>query len=355
MWTIIGPVLIPLWMKEVTMSDYVSVEESRVDWRRVLIYIAFSFGIAWLVALVIYRSGGLANSTTLFGAVPLAGLLLALAYMPAPAIAHLLTRVITGEGWQDLKLKPNFKRGWTFWLIAWLGTAFLALIGSVVYFAIYPGQFDPEMNAFFSQPGMEAAAAQLAAAGISPMLFALIQTVQAILIAPVINSVFTLGEEFGWRAYLQPHLMPLGGRVTMLLMGLIWGLWHAPIILMGHNYGLVYPGAPVLGPLAMIGFCFTVGTFFGWATLKGGSVWPAVIGHAMLNGIAALPTLFLAGDAANPVLGPAATGVIGGLGFIVVMVLLFVVPGALEAPPEPEPGQDVFTMAPAAEDGKPAG
>lgn len=337
------------------MSEERTISESRVDWRRVLVFIAFAFGISWLTALGIYLTGGLVDSPILVpGVMSLAVLLLALVYMPAPAIAHLLTRAVTGEGWDDLKLMPNFKRGWSFWLIAWLGTAFLALIGSVAYFAIYPDQFDPQMSAFFNQPGMEAAAAQLAAAGISPMLFAVIQAAQAIVIAPVINSIFTLGEEFGWRAYLQPHLMPLGGRITMLLMGLIWGLWHAPIILMGHNYGLVYPGAPFLGSLAMIWFCFTVGTFFGWAVLKGGSVWPAVIGHAMLNGIAALPILFLANNDANPILGPAATGVIGGLGFIVVMVLLFAVPEALEAPPEPEPEPDVFAAAPAAEDGEPA-
>jgi membrane protease YdiL (CAAX protease family) len=53
---------------------------------------------------------------------------------------------------------------------------------------------------------------------------AMIQIAQALLLATIINSFFTFGEEFGWRAYLQPKLLPMGFRKTMLWMGPIWGL-----------------------------------------------------------------------------------------------------------------------------------
>jgi membrane protease YdiL (CAAX protease family) len=135
----------------------------------------------------------------------------------------------------------------------------------------------------------------------------------------------TFGEEFGWRAYLQPKLMPLGKRKAMLWMGLIWGVWHWPVILMGHNYGLDYPGAPYLGPLAMIWFTLILGILLGWLAFKADSVWPAVIGHGAINGIASLGLLFSQNEP-NPLLGPAPVGVIGGIGFALVALLLWLIP-----------------------------
>jgi uncharacterized protein len=122
--------------------------------------------------------------------------------------------------------------------------------------------------------------------------------------------------------------MPLGGRKAMLLMGLIWGVWHWPIILMGHNYGLDYPGAPFLGPLAMTWFCLVIGIFLGWVTLKSNSVWPAVIGHAAVNGIAGMGIIFTQGTP-NPILGPLSVGIIGGLGFTLVALLIYFSPNGL--------------------------
>jgi hypothetical protein len=98
----------------------------------------------------------------------------------------------------------------------------------------------------------------------------------------------------------------------MILMGVIWGLWHWPILALGYNYGFEYSGAPWLGMLVFIWFTTTFGTILGWLTIRGGSVWPAVIGHGALNGIAALPALFILGEP-NPLLGPLAHGLIAGI------------------------------------------
>ncbi len=69
------------------------------------------------------------------------------------------------------------------------------------------------------------------------------QVVMAFTIAPVINMLFTLGEELGWRGYLLPKLLPLGQWNAILVSGVVWGGWHASAIAQGHNY----PGYPVLG------------------------------------------------------------------------------------------------------------
>ncbi len=83
---------------------------------------------------------------------------------------------------------------------------------------------------------------------------------------------------------------------------------------MGHNYGLSYPGVPWLGILAMIWFCIITGTLLSWATLRAGSVWPAVIGHASLNGTAGI-AIFLSRGTPSTLIGPMPTGLLGGIAF----------------------------------------
>jgi membrane protease YdiL (CAAX protease family) len=50
-----------------------------------------------------------------------------------------------------------------------------------------------------------------------------------------INGLFALGEELGWRGFLWDRLRPYGLKGKVLL-GIIWGLWHAPIIALGFNF-----------------------------------------------------------------------------------------------------------------------
>jgi membrane protease YdiL (CAAX protease family) len=174
-----------------------------------------------------------------------------------------------------------------------------------------------------------AAAAGQALPAIDPWVVVLSQTLTALIAAPIINAIPILGEEFGWRAYLQPKLMQLGGRKAMLLMGVIWGLWHAPLIAMGHNYGTEYPGAPWLGIITTIWIMFILGTFLGWATLRGGSVWPAVIGHGAINGIAGIYVFFTQGSP-NLILGPSLVGIIGSWTIAVAALIILLNRDALK-------------------------
>lgn len=286
------------------------MDDTRVDTRRVLVFLAFAFGLAWLAGLVVYLTGGLAASPALIPGLPgltLATALIAVAYMGAPAVAHVLTRALTREGWQGTLLHPRLRQGWPYWVAAWVAPALFTIAGAALTFALFPRYFDPSLSALRAQ---FAAMGQTAPDNLWPLVA--LQTLSALAIAPVINSLFTFGEEFGWRGYLLPRLLPMGTTRALLLIGVIWGVWHWPVILMGHNYGLNYPGAPWLGPLAMVWFTFVTGTFLAWVTIKGGSVWPAVIGHAAINGIAAIGVLFSSAEA-NPVIGPMATGVVAAL------------------------------------------
>lgn len=299
-----------------------------IDRKRLIIYIAIAFGISWATALVIYLTGGLQNSPTYTLAgeqISLALILMATIYMFAPAIANFVTRKLTSEGKADLFLQPHFKnKVWPYFLAAWFLPGLLTILGMILFFGLFPQYFD---SSFSSLTEMLKEAGETTS--LNPWLIILIQTLQTMLISPILNAIPTFGEEFGWRGYLQPKLMPLGGRKALLLTGMIWGVWHWPIILMGHNYGLDYFGAPFLGPLGMVWFTLTISVIFGWLTIKAGSVWPAVIGHGAMNGIASLGILFVKNNP-DPLLGPAPVGLIGGLGFTVIAAFILARPEALE-------------------------
>jgi membrane protease YdiL (CAAX protease family) len=150
------------------------------------------------------------------------------------------------------------------------------------------------------------------------------QLAMGIFISPILNIITTSGEEIGWRGYLLPKLMEMySPRVSIVISGIIWGLWHAPIIAMGHNYGTGYPTAPWGGILAMVVFCLFVGSFFSYLAIKTKSFLPASIAHGSLNGMAAVSVFVTMGNP-SPFIGPLPVGIIGGIGFILTGALCFI-------------------------------
>ncbi len=317
--------------------------------KRIGIFLALTFGVTWAMAFGLMAAGGTAN--------PLATVVFSL-FMLVPALASLATRAITRQGFGNLMLKPNFRRGWRQYLLAWFLPPVLIAVGAAVYFLLWPGQFDPSMTAVLDAAENQAAAAGQTLPRDAMRVILLGQLVGGLFLAPVLNIVFTTGEELGWRGYLLPGLMErFSPRTATLLTGVIWGLWHAPMIAMGHNYGLNYPGAPWLGILAMVVFCVVMGSLFSWLTLRSGSMLPAAVGHGALNGMAGAASYFLVAGQGNPFVGPLPTGIVGGIGFVVVGIVCFVVlgrkvgPQAIEPEPEkePEPAEEPLGPVPTIE------
>lgn len=112
---------------------------------------------------------------------------------------------------------------------------------------------------------------------------------------------------------------------TLLINGVIWGLWHAPLTILGHNYGVGYPGFPYLGIFSMCIFCIVMGIILSYVTIKTKSCIPAIMAHGTLNGFSAIGIYFTSLEHPfNIFMGPTPVGLIGGAGFIVLAaVLLF--------------------------------
>jgi membrane protease YdiL (CAAX protease family) len=313
----------------------------KLDARRLAIFLALTFGIAWAGAYVIYRHGALTASPTIVPGtgITLALVVLATVYMWAPTLAHLITRLVTREGWRDLYLRPRWVHSWVYLFGAWFLPAMLVTAGAILFFHIFPRDHDTTYQSI--QAMMDKLAMNVGQKKpMTPFDLLAIQVASAIAFAPIANVIGTFGEEFGWRAYLLPKLMPLGYRKAMILIGAIWGVWHWPIIAMGYNYGLDSPGFPWAGMLAMVWFTIQLGIILGWMTLRSRTIWPAVIAHAAINGAAGIPVLYahftLVASGASifsfpdwtmPLLGPAPIGIIAALPMTILALWLLWRPG----------------------------
>ena len=250
----------------------------------------------------------------MLGPLTLASVLLPTTYMFGPAVGNVAARLLTREGFDDLLVRPRVRGNLRVYAAMWFGPILLTVLGAAVLFAVFPGTFDPSMRAF---------AEQLEAAGVTldPATLVAIQVASALTVAPLLNGLFAFGEEFGWRGYLLPKLLPLGARRAALVHGVVWGVWHWPLIAMGYEYGFGYAGFPWTGFLAFLPFTVGLGVCFAWATLREGSIWPATLGHGAVNAVAGFAALVVQGDP-HPLLGPLPVGLLGVVPFVVAAALL---------------------------------
>ena len=202
--------------------------------------------------------------------------------MWGPGIAAIVATLTSGGSFRDLNLRRLGPK--RFYLWAWFLFPILALGAGLVTLLFGVGDFDP------NQTAVKAMLAALPETGVlTPSMIIAAQIGAALTIAPLINVIFALGEELGWRGFLLPKLLPLGQWKAILISNIIWGFWHAPAIVMGLNY----PGYPVAGVFMMVIFTLLVGIILSWLYLNTNSPWTPALAHGSLNAIASLPIVFL--------------------------------------------------------------
>ena len=266
--------------------------------KRLFNYLALAFALTWIPVFVLLAMGYPYSSIAFFVCL--------FCVMLMPALSSILTRLVTKEGFKDLMLRPKFRGHLRYYLAGWLLPGVLILAAAALYFAVFPRTFDSSLSVL-----KMVFIKQLATRSIGTII--LMQMALGWLAAPFINFIPALGEELGWRGYMLPKLCALlGTKKAIPVSGIIWGLWHAPMIAAGHNYGTGYWGWPVTGILAMVVFSMAYGSFLAWLTLRSGSALPAALAHGGLNGFASIGVYFCRGGAYSPFVGPVATGIVGG-------------------------------------------
>lgn len=284
--------------------------------KRLIMFLVLTFLVTWAYCLAFVYPFADATSAEAISSLQLR----IAATMFIPAICVIITRLVTGEGFQNHMIKPHFKGNIKVYLLAYFGPSILTILGACAYFLIFPNQFD--INCGYLVQTYKAMGVDMGLTAMPLNLLMLSQGITAILFGPIINFVTCFGEEWAWRGYMVPKMAEEMKTVPMLFIsGVIWGLWHAPLTIIGHNYGVGYWGYPFTGILAMCLFCTVIGIFMSYITLKTQSCIPAVLAHGAINAFASIGIYFTV-DGGNAFIGPAPTGVIGMIAFIVLDVFL---------------------------------
>lgn len=267
--------------------------------KKIYTYLGITFAASWAVwGLLALTGRSITSDLIAQGVVAIT--------MWFPGLGALLTkRIYQSERLMECGFRPQIRRNLGTYLTALLFPTVFMAIGGALYFGAFPGQFDPSLSAVSAT----------IPEGFTPATMILLSLVSSLVAGVSINMVFGLGEEIGWRGFLFPEMRKhMSDRRAVLVCGVIWGLWHAPITCMGHNYGTQYPGYPIVGILCMCVFCTSLGIILSHFTSKTDTIWPAAIGHGAVNAIVGLPMLLQdPGFESFRPLGPAFTGILAGV------------------------------------------
>jgi membrane protease YdiL (CAAX protease family) len=281
------------------------------DSRSIGVFLLISFALSWLLALPLWLADGL--STPGFA-------VLALGMMMTPGVAALFTvrfverpaRKLDALGITPLRPVRRLLGYSALGIFIPVALVLIALpVGA--WIGVYPADF-AEFSAF-----RHVIESQTATSGTElPIPIEMLIAVQlvSIPVGALLNLVPALGEEIGWRGWLLPKLMPLGVVPALAASGVIWGLWHAPLILLGYNY----PNSPGwLGLSTMVGMCILMGAVFGWLRLRSQSVWAPALAHGSFNAAAGSYVLFAS---AGAYIDTTQATILGWTGWIVPFMLV---------------------------------
>jgi membrane protease YdiL (CAAX protease family) len=309
-------------------TDTVTEPNLVPNWRHVGAFLGLTFGLTWLLDLAVYLRGGL----RIPGIVAILQL-----QMLLPAFSAIVLGLFFFPESPIYRDRPAGRGRWFYYyfllltliyalgtLIIWLSPAqstiavlaaipqilaFLGLLVLVVlratagreamrrvwlawgkgrYWVLFGLGFvayyvlQAALNAIFGLGGAKLAFPAIPP-GLSPNAFLILAVLQSVVLAPILAIVIAFGEEYGWRGYLQSELMKIGRVRGVLLLGVIWGAWHWPLILMGYNY----PGYPLLGVVLMALYTTGLAVVLGYAVLRSGSVLLSAYLHALNNQVVA--------------------------------------------------------------------
>ena len=275
-----------------------------IDKKGIFSFLAITFAITYLVEGIAILAGFRVTAIPAIG-----GQLAVAAVMWAPALATLITiRFITHEKVSSTWLR--FGPSWKPYAVTALVIPLTFVVTYLLTWALGLGTPDWQLETFL---GMIAGAGTDMTGAPAPALLLTGLFFSSLIAAPIFNSIFGLGEEWGWRGYLLPRLMPLGKGKAYLLLGVIWGLWHAPLILIGFNY----PGYPLLGILMMVLMTSAIGLYINELTLRYKSALLAGWIHGVFNSQAYGIWRSLLFPTAHPLLG----GITGLVGIVVLVIV----------------------------------
>jgi hypothetical protein len=139
--------------------------------------------------------------------------------------------------------------------------------------------------------------------------------ISGILTGCTANLFFALGEEIAWRGFLEKEIS-INKKWKPFLIGIIWGLWHSPLILLlGHNYGEYRIG----GIFIMVIVCIVIAYYFSQSLHQSRTLLVPAVLHGIINFSPLFTLIFVKTE--SPLLGPP-MGLIFALSVVTVIFIL---------------------------------
>ena len=264
--------------------------------KNVKLYISIAYGLIWGAGLVFYLSG--TNVASFAGATQL----LASFCMFIPLVATLICQKSSKE-----PLLRNVGISWKvirWWFFGWLIVPLIPLL--TILFTHWT------IGLSFNVPGVPLGFMN------KPVDMVGITLLSGMVAGVTINALFAFGEEIGWRGYLLKQFEGKNFLTTSIIIGIIWGLWHAPLILLGHNY----PQHPQWGVLMMVVMSIPLSFIIQYFRVKSGSVIVAAVMHGTFNALAGMAYIFIDMNNWNDLID-ASCGLTGICSLLVVAIALF--------------------------------
>jgi membrane protease YdiL (CAAX protease family) len=272
--------------------------------------IRFSIAVclfSWAMAAVAHWGFGMGADT------PVGLMLFSTIYMFFPMVTDLVLQAIDKEKFNHTGL-VNFKIKWS-WLVAWLLPMAMVLICILVN-GLMPGvelKYSAEqlINQYHIPEDQQDMVREQFEKLPAWLMMGLI-LISGLTMGVSVNALASFGEEYGWRNYLVHALREHKFWTAALFIGVVWGIWHFPLILMGHNY----PNEPYWGVLLMVVMCILMGVIELYFVLKTKSMIVAAIMHGTFNALAGVVIYFTLGG--NDFLN----GMPGLSGFIAMLITI---------------------------------
>lgn len=280
-------------------------QQVSINTRKIALFLAITFVFALVIGSIPALLGleWQGNTAVIVGVV----------YMLFPALTAVFVQKVLYHEPVIGPLKVSFRLNRWF-VFAWFLPVILAL-AAIAVGTLFPGvSYSPEMAGMLERYRDIMTPEQLAEMERSiqqmPVHPIFLTIVQGMIAGITVNALAAFGEELGWRGFLLQEFKALGFAKASLFIGIIWGVWHAPIILQGHNY----PQHPAAGVFLMILFCMLLTPLINFATIKANSVIAAAVMHGTLNGTAGIAIMMLKGGSDLTI------GMTGAAGLIILLI-----------------------------------
>lgn len=248
--------------------------------KRILIFILWAFVPMIGTGLFLHFAGAAASQAESSPVAAMTGFLFSAGAMLIPLLAVVFTQLICREPvLEGVGISFRINR---WWWIGWLLIPVLALaiLGMSLLMPGARWAADSEL--------IQLSLAQMPQ-GFGPWGLIAVSLFSGLLAGATLNAVFAFGEEVAWRGFLVREFKGRKFLTASLLIGVIWGFWHFPLILNGHNY----PDHPVPGVFMMVLMCTALTPILLYFRQKSGSVIVPAVMHGTFNAVVGISNLFV--------------------------------------------------------------